>query len=253
MNKNSELGDMQLKAWKKIPLVVVPAFIVVGLGIYGHRIYESHLYDSLHEEMIYQPVDSEQISELSIDFSLLQETNTDIQAWIDIPGTSISYPVLQSSPKEDEDYYLHHNLDRTYGYPGVIYMQKINAADFSDPVTVLYGHNMRDGSMFAGLHDYAKGKFFDDHPDIYVYTPTGTKHYQVFASVLYDDRLILDAYQGFQSAEAMNLFLDETMKQADQANYAAPVGSDAKLLVLSTCDEKSSDRYLVEAVLLENE
>lgn len=238
-----------MKKWQKGSLVLIPAFILVGLGIYGHRIYERNLYDSLHEKMIYRPVDAEESAELSVDFSILQSTNQDIQAWIDIPGTNISYPVLQSSEEEREDYYLRHNLDRSYGYPGVIYMQKYNSSEYDDPVTILYGHNMRDGSMFAGLHKYKNGKFFEEHQDIEVYTPNGTRHYRVFAALQYDDRHILEAYDGFQAEGGVEEFVEECAGLADNVDYSVRVDAESKLLVLSTCEKQSDKRYLVVAVL----
>ena len=92
------------------------------------------------------------IPEKEVDFADLQEnTNGDIYAWIHIPDTKIDYPVLQHPT--DNSYYLNHNLDGSRGYPGCIYTEDYNKKDFTDPNTVLYGHNMKNGTMFAGLHN----------------------------------------------------------------------------------------------------
>ncbi len=90
--------------------------------------------------------------ENTIDFSALQEKNADIYAWIQIPGTLVDYPVLQHST--DRLYYLNHTIDGTAGLPGSIYSEAIHPKDFSAPMTVLYGHNMRNDTMFGSLHDY---------------------------------------------------------------------------------------------------
>ena len=79
--------------------------------------------------------------------------NPDVYAWIDVPGTEISYPVLQSA--EDNSYYLEHTIEGEKTLPGAIYSENYNSKDFSDYNTILYGHNMRNGTMFAGpLHDF---------------------------------------------------------------------------------------------------
>ena len=85
-----------------------------------------------------------------IDFAELSSINPDIYAWIRIPDTQIDYPVLQR--EEDDTYYLRHNSSGRYAFAGSIYTEEANSRDFKDPMTVLYGHNMRDGSMFQNLH-----------------------------------------------------------------------------------------------------
>ena len=85
-----------------------------------------------------------------VDFEALWEINTDVYAWLDIPGTEISYPILQSD--EDDDYYLQHNLKQESDSNGVIYTEgSYNGKDFDDPVTVIYGHNMSSGAMCGTL------------------------------------------------------------------------------------------------------
>ena len=79
--------------------------------------------------------------------------------------------MLQS--QEELDYYLDTNLDGTKGRPGCIYTQMMNSMDWTDRNTVLYGHNMRDGSMFAGLHKYEDSEYFSEHPYVYIYTEEG--------------------------------------------------------------------------------
>ena len=103
------------------------------------------------------------VPEKEVDFADLQaNTNEDIYAWICIPDTAIDYPILQHPT--DNTYYLNYNLDGSRGYPGCIYTEDYNARDFSDPVTVLYGHNMKNGTMFAGLHKYGDSEYMDSHP-----------------------------------------------------------------------------------------
>ena len=239
---------------KQAKIVILLLIIIVSASTTAVSLYKRHedsLLTELKEEMTYRnPDGGKEI--MAVDFSYLHELNPDIVAWIDIPETGISYPILQSGEDKAEDYYLHRNVDGTYGYPASVYMQKANDANFMDSVTVLYGHNMKNGRMFAGLHNYDDMDYFDAHSDIYVYTPTGTKHYRVFASLFYDDSLILDAYQGFQTGEEVKAFYKESVEKANNVNYGVEVNEDSKILVLSTCEKGQNDvRYLVEAVLVD--
>ena len=77
-------------------------------------------------------------------FKKLKKTNKDIYAWIDVPGTKVNYAVVQSSGKKDDLFYLEHNIYGNYEFSGSIFSQRQNSKNFSDPVTVLYGHNRTD-------------------------------------------------------------------------------------------------------------
>lgn len=100
----------------------------------------------------------EVLPENPIDFKELQNINKDLYAWLKIPGTVIDYPVAQSS-NEDDNYYLHRDYRGNYDFAGTIYSQRHNTKYFVERVTVLYGHNMLDGSMFAGLHQFSNPDF----------------------------------------------------------------------------------------------
>ncbi len=241
-----------MKNWKTCVLIIVLVLIAVVTGILLHRRHEANYLKQLNEKMVYHPPateDEPSEPEMAVDFTYLESVNPDIHSWITIPDTKISYPIVQSGEDKKEDFYLHHTIDGSYGYPGTIYMQKMNSAEYSDRVTVLYGHNMRDGSMFAGLHNYKNSKYFEEHPELDVYTPSGTKHYRVFAALQYDDRHILEAYEGFQKSEQVTAFATECAGIADNVDYSVSVDEDSRLLVLSTCEKQSDKRYLVVAVL----
>ena len=93
-----------------------------------------------------------------IDFDALWETNKDVYAWITIPGTVIDYPILQH--ETDDSYYLNYTIDGVEGYPGCIYTERVNSKEFTDNNTVIYGHNMRNGTMFTDLHKFRDADFF---------------------------------------------------------------------------------------------
>lgn len=187
-----------------------------------------------------------------IDFDKLKETNQDIYAWIEIPDTQINYPVVQSG--DDDAYYLNHTIDGTEGYPGSIYTERINAKDFSDFNTVIYGHNMKDGSMFMGLHNFEDPQYMKEHPNVKIYTPEKELTYRIFAAVVYDDVHILEAYD-FSSQEYRRLFLESVYNSRDMRNCideSVAVDADSKILTLSTCiGGENNKRYIVEAVLVD--
>ena len=90
----------------------------------------------------------------NIDWNKLHEKNKDVYSWIYIPDTKVDYAVVQPPKGESDLYYLDKNLDKEYEFAGSIFSERMNKKDYSDPVTVLYGHNMLNGSMFATLHKF---------------------------------------------------------------------------------------------------
>ena len=104
-------------------------------------------YDKAKESNV---KDSDDPYNVEIDFEGLKQINPDIMAWIKIPGTNIDYPILQNA-EEDDDYYLNRTMEGQEGLPGSIYMEKYDTPDFTDPVSVIYGHTLHDGTMFSEL------------------------------------------------------------------------------------------------------
>lgn len=191
--------------------------------------------------------------EIPIDFTSLQQQNPDIYGWIQIPDTVIDYPILQSGT--DDSYYLDHTVEGVQGYPGSIYTESLNSKDFSDKNTVIYGHNMKDGSMFGGLRKYVDGDYMKDHSEIIVYTPEHKLTYQVFAAVTYDDKHILNTYD-FSDPVQYQAYLDSIDNVRNMASYRDPdttVTPENRIITLSTCNSNDTQRFLVEAVLISEE
>ena len=186
-----------------------------------------------------------------INFDELKAINPDVYAWIKVPGTNIDYPILQSTTEPD-DYYLNMTMDGKYGLPGSIYTEKYNAQDFSDRVTVIYGHTMHDGTMFSELKKYRDRTFFDQNPYIYIYLPTARLKYQIFATVAFDDRYILGQYN-FSNEEDFNGYVSE-LKSCLDGNVNHDLEIHERIITLSTCiDEFPDQRWLVNAVLVDEE
>lgn len=189
-----------------------------------------------------------------IDFETLWEINEDVYAWITIPGTIIDYPILQHAT--DNSYYLNYNIDGTKGFPGCIYTENVNAKDFSDNNTVIYGHNLRNGKMFTDLHKFRDADFFYNNDTIYIYTPEKQLTYKIFASYLYDDRHLINSYD-FSNKAIYGTYLSE-IQSMDSVNGNIRkdikiTGSD-KIITLITCiREQPEKRVYVQAVLQASE
>ena len=186
------------------------------------------------------------------DFDELHEQNEDIYAWIQVPGTQVDYPVLQT---EQDDYYLDYNIDHSKGYPGCIYTNACNSKDFSDYNTVLYGHNMKNGTMFGSLHSFEDEQFFDEHPYIYVYTETVRMTYEIYEAAKFTDVYIPAEYV-INSREDRDQFLSDVEKTVEDNKLhirrELEPGENDSLITLSTCvNGERNHRYLVVGVLQE--
>lgn len=185
-----------------------------------------------------------------IDFAALQAYNAELYAWIRIPGTIIDYPVAQHAGT-DQSYYLHHDLYGTPQFAGCIYSEAPSAKDFSDPVTVLYGHNMKNGSMFQNLHLFEDEDFFAEHPYIYIYTPDETYVYRIYSVYTYDDRPLSTSFD-FNDPADLEEYLDSTLHPREMTAHVRSdiaVTAADKVLTLSTCiSGNPSARLLVQAV-----
>ena len=190
-----------------------------------------------------------------INFTELWEINTDLYAWIHIPDTMIDYPIAQY-PGDDDTYYLSHNMFKESAFAGCIYTEKANSKDFSDPNTVLYGHNMQNGSMFRALHSFRDKSFFDANPYIYVYLPDRTLTYHIFVAYEYDSRHLLNSFD-FTDKTVFQEYLDYAQNPTSSMMYNTRdlnVTADDKIITLSTClGNVDSSRYLVQGVLIKDE
>ncbi|MCD7739480.1 MAG: class B sortase [Lachnospiraceae bacterium] len=193
--------------------------------------------------------------ESPIDFASLQEINEDVYAWIDIPGTEISYPILQHPT--DEEYYLKRDIEGNYDSNGSIFSQaSYNTNDMTDPVTVFYGHNMKSGAMFGDLEEtYSDAEKFAEYNEIVIYLPEEELHYQVFAAVPYSNIHILD-YYNMDSESQFESFIDSIWSARGfgiNLDESVDVSWGDRVIVLSTCQSGGSTRYLVLAKLIDDD
>ncbi len=208
------------------------------------------------DEDYYNSDEYKNLPDNPVDFESWQNINNEIYAFITIPGTNIDYPILQSG--KNDNYYLKRSYRGTYSYRGAIYTQSHNSVDFSDPVTVIYGHNTDKGDMFSELLKFKDAEFFNEHDTFTICLPHRMLTYRIISSHTYDDSHILNTHD----------FTDEQVLIDFQKTIAAPetfirnvrAGTELnitnKLVILSTCAEPHSGgtvRYLVNGVLINDE
>lgn len=251
-----------MKKSRKI-LIGILLFIMIGCVSYIAYYYlkrdqNEKIYEEVQKEVA-KPEDEKEKTEnapveIPIPFAELQAKNPDIYAWIQIEGTNINYPIVQSAA--DNEYYLNHTIEGQDGYPGSIYTENWNTKEFTEFNTVIYGHDMKDGSMFQNLHNYTDMTYLQQHPSVIIYTPQKKLTYQIFAATVYDDRHILHSFD-FAFADDRQEFLDSIYQSRDLGKVIredVSVDVNSRILTLSTCMTGQDDkRFLVEAVLTNEE
>ena len=247
---------------KKILIAIGIVLIIIGLllGGFGLRNYlaeenAGETYEDLKVEFDIEPlVDIPQLEigeiEIPVDFESLTSQYPDIYAWITIPGTRIDYPIVQHP--SDNAYYLNHTVDGRKRVEGAIFTENYNSKDFSDPNTLIYGHNMKNGSMFKGLHKYKDRQFLEEHSEIIIYQEGRILRYKIFAAYVYDSRHIMLSFD-FNDENIYRSYLNSVLTKKDMSsniNTTVEVTAEDKIITLSTCNSNDKQRYLVQAVLL---
>lgn len=206
------------------------------------------------EEMPYSNLGIE-IPEKNLDWNKLHKENEDIYAWITVTDTTVDYPVLQHPT--DNTYYLNNNIDGTPGYPGCIYTEDYNAKDFSDKNTVLYGHNLKDKTMFSSLHNYEEEDTFSKDQYIYIWTENDVFVYKVFAAYEFNSNHLLLNYD-YNNEYVYEQYIKDIFNVKDNGYGIANIKDDIdvtkedRIITLSTCttDHNSDQRFLVVGVLI---
>lgn len=214
---------------------------------------ETQIEEETEEETIFTYLGIDDPGKV-LDWEYLAEVNEDIYAWIYIPGTKVDYPILQHPT--DNAYYLEYNLDGSKGYPGCIYTENYNTKDFTDHNTLIYGHNMKNGTMFHALHSFKEDEFFEKNRYLFIYTPEELLVYDIFAAYTFTDAHILYYYDCFTEdgfSDYMNMVFRDYGKSGNFREGVEVTGED-HIVTLSTCIGNQPDkRYLVQAVLVEYE
>lgn len=244
---------------RKIPLVfsgiaflALAAVIVKILSEYraSAALYENLAKEFVTEEDIALPEKTEDEQERSapvrVDFEALQKINKEITGWIYCEKTDINYPVLQGA---DNDFYLNHTYDKKQARAGSVFVEALNAPAFADANTIIYGHHMKDGSMFASLENWSSQAYYEEHPALWLLTPK--QDYRIVLFSGYTTTADSDTYTIFEGAsEAFDDYLKAVSENSDFHTDAVWDG-EKKFVVLSTCSYAFEDaRYVLHGMLM---
>ena len=182
-----------------------------------------------------------QIQWPEVDFEALAQVNRDIVGWIYVPGTVINYPVVQGA---DNEYYLKHLFNGKTNSSGCIYLDCGAEGDFTSMNSVLHGHHMKNGSMFAGICKYKDQSYFDEHPTAILLTPDGNYQVEFFSG--YVCEVTADAWD-YDFDEA---WLDKRIRSSCFDAEVTPTMDD-RILTLSTCSYEFKDaRFVLHGILV---
>ena len=180
-----------------------------------------------------------------VDFEALQEVNPDVVAWLYIEGTEINYPVMQG---RDNDQYLYRLITGEHNSAGSLFLEAGLEPDFSGPNNPVYGHNMKNGSMFAGLTGYKNQKFYEEHPVALLMTPNENYQVKIFSAYVLDADG--DAWDIYFTEETLAAWQDQTIRRSYISTDVIPTVRD-RILTMSTCSyETDNSRFLVHGILI---
>lgn len=192
-----------------------------------------------------EPLPEEAAALAEVDLEALRAVNEDVVGWIEIPGTELSYPLVQG---EDNRFYLDHNWKKEASGGGSVFLESTNSGDLSDYHTLAYAHRMRNGSMFGVLKYYKDQDFWQEHPRIYVVLEDGVYRYDIFAAQEADVKGVVYRLD-IEASGLEEEFLQYCIEGSVIDTGVTPEVGE-RILTLSTCTGNGYDtRWVVHGVL----
>ena len=246
---------------KKVLLTLLAAICLVVFVYSGYQIYlqlseynhGKNLYSSLENYAVTPTPDESRksiapasgISLPEVDFAALSAINPDIVGWLYCEDTVINYPVVQSN---DNSYYLKHLFDGGYNANGCLFLDSQNASIFTDAHSIIYGHYMKNGTMFSSLVGYKEQAYYDQHPRLVLVTPVSSYVIEIFAGYVtsaQDDAWKIEFNNETEFEQWISVAIEKSMFKSD----ISPVSTD-RIITLSTCSYEFSDaRFVVLGVM----
>ena len=243
---------------RKIKKIFIYLFLILFLSVFIYSIYNiidwyiagkknekiiNDINDAIIEEEIEEEIVDEDIS-LTVDFEILKEKNSEAVGFIKVNGTKIEYSVVKH---KDNFYYLTHSFDRSYNKYGWIFANFENKFDGTDKNITLFGHNMRNGSMFGTLKNVLTEEWQsneDNHKVLFI-TEEGKFIYQVFSTYkIYKEGYF--ATSNFKDDSEFLTFINKIKKRSNK-DYNVEVTEDDQILTLSTCHSNNNYRVVLHA------
>lgn len=258
--KETSSGKKKKKGGSNIVSNIILVIAIVVFAVSAYKLYgifsEYNKGDKEYQKIQDLVINTEKKDDtkeeaFSVDFEKLLEMNSDVVGWIRFDEPSeINYPVVQGRDNEE---YLKRTFEANTNKLGTLFVDVNNPGDFSGRNTFIYGHNMKNGSMFAQLLKYKDDSFYKEHPYFYIYTPDGkVRTYEIFsAGVVKDtsDSYIMD----YADDAAFQTYIDY-IKQQSAYPTSAEVTTASKIVSLSTCTNvRDDERFLVHGVMIKEE
>ena len=244
------------KKYKKvifnIIVYMILFFVLIYSGIKIFKWYQDKTNNSKITEQIKSTVmvkeenedKNENKEEYAIDFNKLKEQNNETVAWIKVNNTKVEYPVVKAT---DNSFYLNHSFDKSKNSAGWIFADYENKFDNTDKNIVIYGHNMRDGSMFGSMKNILNSEWYDNEENINItlYTENEKSIYKVFSIYKIESE---DYYikTEFSNDNEFEKFI-ETLKKRSIKNFNIDISKEDSILTLSTCANNNKYRVVLHA------
>ena len=223
---------------KKIRRIIMAVLLVIFIGSVGVIGFVMKQYRD--NDRIYAQASEEftktneasggEIAPKVVDFDALRQVNAEVVAWIYCEGTVIDYPVLQGG---DNKFYLSHTYEKDYSVSGSIFADCHNRPGFADANTILYGHHMKNDSMFATLENWQDQQYYEDHPVMWLLTPEQDYKIELFSGYMTSARA--DTYTMIQEpGEEMDAYLEKALSQS-AFQTDVELDRESRYVLLSTC------------------
>ena len=246
-----------------ILIILLAAVLVVSAGVVAKTYLDYKIADDVYEDLQdrfvetpteptnteipneeTQNLDEKETAPITIDFDALIKENADIVGWLYSPDTPINYPVVQG---EDNNQYLRKDLNGKYLVSGTVFVDYRNGLIGEDANYILYGHNMKDGTMFSSLAKYKQQSYYDEHPVLYYLTPDGDYKIELYAGLVVKRDAVV--YSPNSDGTALAEFL-ESAKVNSTFKSDVSLGENDKLITFSTCSyEYDNARYILIGIL----
>ena len=237
-------------------IVIVVCLVIAGFSGWNlykelHEYKESkETYEKLTPEVVIENPDTNEVDTAPLfDWEKLKQINEDFVGWIRLDDSTVDYPFVQGT---DNEYYLRHLFDGTYNNSGCVFMDVNNNRDFSDENTILYAHNMKNGTMFASIEKYKDASYYDGHKVIHIYTEAATYDVYPVAGIVTDGqddyvRTSFNDDNDFMSY--VNRFVSSSTFTSEQS-----IESTDRIVMLSTCNyDRSDGRYVLIGKLVQED
>lgn len=232
-----------------IILIILLVLLKISISRINRWKNDNKENENIQEEIMKTAIIQDDKSEINtnsykVDFKSLKNINSDTVGWLEVPGTNINYSVVQTN---NNDYYLTHNFNKEYNAAGWIFADENNKFDGNDKNIVIYGHNVRNGSMFSSLKNVINEEWYnnEENYNIKLITENTEDIYRVFSvyQIEAEDYYIQTK---FESSTIFEEFKENLQKRSVK-NFGETVGADDKILTLSTCANNNKYRIVLHA------